>query len=162
MHRHRLSVSEMSLCHGINDLFVRSETTLRRCYERYGTIQEAHLGFQAIRDVASCAIHVKAIFGRQCPSNHSPYSLYRQCPSGAFLYSGSLCPRSGFTHACTLGCRRRGVEFALGSDIPFGKRVAVALIRAFAQIPGTARLLEFFCSAPVHFRGSNRPVAIFP
>src|SRR6187397_3210184 len=27
-------------------------------------------------DVASCAIHVKATFGRQCPSNHSPYLRY--------------------------------------------------------------------------------------
>jgi hypothetical protein len=27
-------------------------------------------------NVASCAIHVKATFGRQCPSNHSPHSCY--------------------------------------------------------------------------------------
>ena len=26
--------------------------------------------------MASCAIQVKATFGRQCPSNHSPYSCY--------------------------------------------------------------------------------------
>src|SRR3954462_13818226 len=28
----------------------------------------------ALPNVASCAIHVKANFGRQCPSNHSPHS----------------------------------------------------------------------------------------
>src|SRR3954453_11394167 len=30
----------------------------------------------ALPNVASCAIHVKATFGRQCPSNHSPHSCY--------------------------------------------------------------------------------------
>jgi hypothetical protein len=35
----------------------------------------------------SCAFHVKAIFGRQCPSNDSPYSLYRQCPRAQWAFS---------------------------------------------------------------------------
>jgi hypothetical protein len=36
-----LSVSEMSFCHGINNLLERSVTTLRERYERYWTIQQA-------------------------------------------------------------------------------------------------------------------------
>src|SRR5689334_17099584 len=31
-------------------------------------------------DTTALVVDNKAIFGRQCPSNHSPFSLYRQCP----------------------------------------------------------------------------------
>jgi hypothetical protein len=30
----------------------------------------------ALPNAASCAIHIKATFGRQCPSNRSPYFCY--------------------------------------------------------------------------------------
>ena len=68
---HGLSISEMSFCHGINNLLERFVTTLRERYERYWTIQEAHLSFRSIRGRATSSRGSRAItwhLGHLCRS----------------------------------------------------------------------------------------------
>jgi sugar phosphate isomerase/epimerase len=66
-----LSISETSFCHGINNLLERFVTTLRERYERYWTIQEAHLSFRSIRGRATSSRGSRAItwhLGHLCRS----------------------------------------------------------------------------------------------